>query len=60
MEEWEDELQEELMKKVNEYIEKGLTHRQIMGVLECMKMELMPLIEFEFEDEDEDCETQEV
>lgn len=44
MEEWEDILQEELNNKCTEYIEKGLTIRQVMGVLETLKAELLPNI----------------
>lgn len=54
MEEWEDELQADLVSKAREYMEKGLTMRQIMGVVECMKMEIMPTYEIEFEDEEEE------
>lgn len=41
MEEWEDELQEQLGEKVNEFLEKGLTIRQCVGVLETLKFELI-------------------
>lgn len=44
MEEWEDLLQTELSEKLNEYLEKGLTNRQILGVLETLKMEILPHI----------------
>lgn len=44
MEEWEDLLQEELGDKVNEYLEKGLTTRQAIGVLETLKAEILPNI----------------
>lgn len=41
MEEWEDNLQEELDAKINEYLDKGLTIRQTLGVLETIKFELI-------------------
>jgi hypothetical protein len=44
MEEWEDILQEELSNKCADYMEKGLTSRQIIGVLETLKAELLPNI----------------
>jgi hypothetical protein len=44
MEEWEDILQSELGEKCNDYLMKGLTVRQIIGVLETLKAELLPSI----------------
>ena len=44
MEEWEDILHSELGEKCTEYLEKGLTLRQVIGVLETIKAELLPNI----------------
>jgi len=44
MEEWEDTLQSELGEKCNDYLMKGLTVRQVIGVLETLKAELLPAI----------------
>ena len=44
MEEWEDELQAILSNKIEEFLAKGITVRQVLGVLETTKMELMPQI----------------
>lgn len=44
MEEWEDELQDELSEKVEEFTDKGLTIRQVLGVLETLKCELISTI----------------
>jgi len=52
MEEWEDEFQELLNQKCEEQIEKGFTVRQICGVLDTLKFELianMSVIELEDE-----------
>lgn len=46
MEEWEDTLQEQLSNTVDEYLQKGLTVRQVIGVLETLKQEMMPQIMF--------------
>lgn len=55
MEEWEDALQSELGEKVAEYLDKGLTLRQVFGVLETLKAELLPQIMIlEDDDENED------
>ena len=52
MEEWEDELQNELNSILEDYEEKGITIRQIIGVLETLKYELISnnLIVFEPEE----------
>lgn len=50
MEDWEDELQEQLNEIVDREIEKGFTVRQVCGVLETLKFELianMSVIEIE-------------
>lgn len=52
MEEWEDELQSRLINTIEEFLAKGITVRQVIGVLETAKMELMPQIMM-FEEEDE-------
>ena len=44
MEDWEELLQSELSEKVNEYLDKGLTTRQVLGVLETLKAEILPQI----------------
>tara|TARA_B100000963_G_C22574893_1_gene647907 strand:- start:494 stop:658 length:165 start_codon:yes stop_codon:yes gene_type:complete len=54
MEEWEDALQTELGDKVAEYLDKGLTLRQVFGVLETLKAELLPSIMIIEGDDDED------
>ena len=54
MEEWEDALQSELVEKVGEYLDKGLTLRQVFGVLETLKAELLPQIMIIEGDGDED------
>lgn len=41
MEDWEDELQEQLNEIVEEEIEKGFTVRQVCGVLDTLKFELI-------------------
>lgn len=41
MEEWEDELQKQLNEIVQPEIEKGLTVRQVCGVLDSLKFELL-------------------
>ena len=52
MEEWEDELQLVLSNKVEDFLAKGITVRQAIGVLETLKMELLPqIIIFEAGDE---------
>jgi hypothetical protein len=53
MEEWEDELQEQLKEIVQPEIEKGFTVRQVCGVLDTLKFELianMSVIEIEEEE----------
>jgi hypothetical protein len=53
MEEWEDELQEQLNEIVQPEIEKGFTVRQVCGVLDTLKFELianMSVIEIEEEE----------
>ena len=52
MEEWEDELQDELNSICEDFIEKGLTTRQIIGCLSTVKFEYtanMSVIELEEE-----------
>lgn len=51
MEEWEDELQLILTSKIEEFIALGITVRQVIGVLETTKMELLPQI-MVFEEEE--------
>jgi hypothetical protein len=41
MEDWEDELQEQLNEIVEGEIEKGFTVRQVCGVLDTLKFELI-------------------
>lgn len=41
MEKWEDELQEQLNEIAQREIEKGFTVRQVCGVLETLKFELI-------------------
>jgi len=53
MEEWEDELQDVLEEKCMEYIKKGLTYRQIFGVLYTVKCQLLPNIMILEDEEDE-------
>jgi hypothetical protein len=53
MEDWEDELQEQLNEIVEKEIEKGFTVRQVCGVLDTLKFELianMSVIEIEEEE----------
>lgn len=52
MEEWEDELQLILSTKIEEFIARGITVRQVIGVLETTKMELLPQIMVFEEDEE--------
>ena len=58
MEEWEDELQDVLEEKCLEYIKKGLTYRQIFGVLYTVKCQLLPNIMILEDEEDEWCQEQ--
>jgi hypothetical protein len=52
MEDWEDEFQELLNQKCEEQIEKGFTVRQVCGVLDTLKFELIAnLSVIELEDE---------
>lgn len=51
MEEWEDELQLELSATIEDFIARGITVRQVLGVLETLKMELLPQI-IMFEEEE--------
>lgn len=54
MEEWEDELQERLNEILEEYTDRGLTSRQVLGILETLKFEIIiNLSEVEFEPEEE-------
>lgn len=53
MEDWEDELQEQLCEIVDREIEKGFTVRQVCGVLDTLKFELianLSVVEFEEEE----------
>ena len=50
MEEWEEQLQAELSETLDVYLAKGFTLRQCIGVLETLKSELMPIVNFEPED----------
>jgi len=52
MEDWEDELQEQLNEIVQEEISKGFTVRQVCGVLDTLRFELianMSVVEIEEE-----------
>ena len=52
MEEWEDELQEQLNLIVEQEIDRGLTVRQVCGVFDTLKFELianMSVVELEVE-----------
>ena len=54
MEEWEDQFQEQLSEKCDEVLEKGFTVRQVCGVLDTLKFELianMSVLEYEEDDE---------
>ena len=44
MEEWEDELQDKLEEVCNDFMERGLTQRQIFGVLYTLKCQMLPNI----------------
>lgn len=51
MEEWEDELQLRISTEIEGFLAKGITVRQVIGVLETTKMELLPQI-MVFEEEE--------
>lgn len=53
MEEWEDELQADLTECIDKYTSKGLTIRQVLGVMETLKSELLPQIIIVDENEEE-------
>lgn len=50
MEEWEDELQQKIIELLDEYLLKGFTTRQCLGVLVTLQHDLMPTINFEPEE----------
>lgn len=50
MEEWEDELQIKITALLDEYLLKGFTTRQCIGVLRTLEHELIPTIHFEPEE----------
>ena len=52
MEDWEDEIQEELNERVEEYLAKGLTIRQILGIFDTLRFELISNLIFIVKDED--------
>lgn len=52
MEEWEDELQARITDIIAEFVDRGITIRQVIGVLETTKGELLPHLMI-IEDENE-------